>query len=439
MMNDFEDYADDFSLPASDKTHKVANPALMRISYYVNPFILFTTWMQKKPQHTSQPTKAQPWVGRFWPTQLHWPAYLLLSGLLFGIIACGLAAVGTSFIVAVTIGVAVFFGCSLIASILVFNGFLNSAAFKHQNTDNPTTLDKMKPYNKALIIGGFVLIWLGLSAAGVLPILMATGVFAPVTLLLFTLSGPLAILATTATIAGLTIMLGLAVLGLSSGRLQSVFEQIVTDKKMLLMVGLLFVGAAVAMPALVFTVFGTPLLPGLGLAGSILLFGAAATIIAPMIYFVASRSISEFLIAVMSAIGWAADTALGTFQSYNDAQNYVNSKTAKFSSLSWTAQPFAELIIVWRYLRAMINGVSFKHVNEKKGAYLEGAYHVPGKKSFAKYTTNLNLSKSVPAYWERSHQTVGRQSSTSTSDHTEDSNPSEEYSGTPSNSNSDSS
>jgi len=314
--------------------------------------------------------------------------WLIVTGLVAGGAVLGLMVglAGASMALATAIGVATFIGFTLMAMLPILRAFQNSNAYNKKGVKGVI--------NKGLILGGFALIVLGLIAAAVLPLLMVTGVFTPAAaLMLFTLTGPLAILAATATIAGLTILLGMAVLGLSSGRVQNLLGQIKADKKMLAVLGLLFVLAALAVPAIVFAATGSALLPGLGLAGSIVLFTAAALIAAPIAYFVGSRGLGEVAIAIMSVIGLIAGGIFNRFSAgYRAAQEYVNevgpAKVANKPNLvqrvinflwepsltaQWGGRFLAGIILLWRSIGSVIAGVPLRDVNEKGGAY--AAYH----------------------------------------------------------------
>jgi len=320
---------------------------------------------------------------------------LIIGGSVFGLLV-GLHIVAMP--LAAAIASATFFGFGLIATAALFRVAIQSRAFK----DVPGSKGLV---NRLLIISGFALMALSLIAAGILPLLMATGVFAPAALMLFTFTGPLAIVAVTAVLAGLTFMLGLSVLGLSHHITHGVIQQIFAHHKAQLLVGLLVVAGAVAIPALVFTVLGTPLLPGLGLAGSIVLFTAAALIAAPFAYFVATRGVGEFVVAVMSVVAaifhWVLsgqktvrisagirfiDVPDGDrFPAYKKAQASVNASgdslgTAISEARGPMAKVLACFIFVYRAIAASIGGVSLEEVNDNDGAWIEGYHaHVNGK------------------------------------------------------------
>jgi len=300
-----------------------------------------------------------------WPILLFLYRWSRLSLTLFvAFIAGGIALMFALYLVpialAATIATTVVFAIATLALLDVFISYINDSTWKDSvpmflrkfvdsdYVDPNISLPfpgKHLSYlinNKMFITIAFTLMLLSLINVAVLPLLMATGVLAP-SALLFTFGGSLGIFATIATISGLLMLAGVVVLMLAQPRLQDLIRQTVAEKKTLLLLGILFVIGALTVTPLLHALIGFSL-PGLGVAGLMVLFSVTALIAAVVVYTIASRSLGEIAVAALRLFAMIGSAIVGPSRSVPQ----------------WLATGYHHLI-------AIISGASLDTVKEHPG------------------------------------------------------------------------
>jgi len=222
--------------------------------------------------------------------------------------------------------------------------------------------------NRVFITVSFCLIVLSLLVGTVLPFLMVTGVFPPAALLLFSFTGVGAIVAVTATFAGVILVSGMMLLLLSLPPIQELIKQTIAEKKVLGVVSILFTAGAVAAIPLACFLAGF-ISPVLGVAGTMLFFTIVALTAAPIIYLVTSRAlgaIAVFFIRAVAALAALIFKPENCYVAAGNAANAVNNGKSISTAInencqsSFFAKCLAWVMFGYHYLIAVIQGSNYQ-------------------------------------------------------------------------------